>query len=430
MSHFGVIERSIARYLSKLPAIKKAVKRLYQYICYLQNFNKPKFISSVSITPVECEGETFFGYYDKSPVSPSGLFLVYLKVKEGKTSNHPSTCKCELIVKNLESGENIVRRDINAFNWQQGNKSFWIGDYRLIFNDYINSQYRAVILNVQTGQEEVIDQPVYDTLSDRFVLSISFDRLTKIRPDYGYFCKNDFSEIKSDDDDGIYIYDLEKRNAGKKLCSLNEVIRKYPFESGASKKLEQKFNHIMASPEGNGFIVLHRIYDNGVRHDRLIYISVDTENFEIKNEVMLCDSGMVSHCCWIDKHNVLAYMRLGDVDGYYEINLQSKDVLTKLISTEEMMKYGDGHPTSLNEEYFITDTYPDKSRHKKVLLINRKSKEITEVASLFEPLKFDGQTRCDLHPKFSPERNSIYIESTHSGHRRLYEIPINENGRP
>ena len=72
----------------------------------------------------------------------------------------------------------------------------------------------------------------------------------------------------------------------------------------------------------------------------------------------------------------------------------------------------------------IFDTYPNKSRMKKLFMYNMKSSDLKELGEFYEGLKYYNETRCDLHPGFSPDGKNIFIDSVHKGKRGLYIISI------
>ena len=82
---------------------------------------------------------------------------------------------------------------------------------------------------------------------------------------------------------------------------------------------------------------------------------------------------------------------------------------------------GDGHPNIFNEEWMLFDTYPNRSRIKSLNKLNLKTKEVVKIGEFFESFDFTGESRCDLHPRWSPKGDYIFIDSVHeSNNRKLY----------
>ena len=82
---FNAIERFIARFLSHLPFIKDLVKMSYLKLMYIINKKSYKVKCNYKLSCFgDTDSNTFFGYYDKSPVSKDGYTLC-LQQKKPKT---------------------------------------------------------------------------------------------------------------------------------------------------------------------------------------------------------------------------------------------------------------------------------------------------------------------------------------------------------
>ena len=104
-------------------------------------------------------------------------------------------------------------------------------------------------------------------------------------------------------------------------------------------------------------------------------------------------------------------------DRYYSIDISDN----KIHILDKLNGYGDGHP-HINEHLLITDTYPNKSRMKELLLYDFNSNELRSIGEFYEPFNYYGQTRCDLHPRISFDKKYFFIDSVHDGERHLYMI--------
>lgn len=418
MAKYNFIERKLAKVLSENPTLKNFLKRQYQRLNYILYKKKFTFSSKYNITKVSNSNlESFYGYYDKNPRS-LGLELFHETSYNTVLTPMDSISilgECTVVVKNIQTEEVIFKKNTKAFNWQQGAKLQWVGESSFIYNDVLDSSICSQYVSLGDGGIKKLKHAVYDTYKDEFYLSLDYRQLAKLRPDYGYFIEGGWGNLDSRAQSILYC-DFEDNV--KTLLDIESLNKKHPLNSFCSIDA-QKFNHIMLSPCGNFFVFLHRAYTNvGKRIDRFFLTSINNSNDELR---LISDSGMISHYCWINSSSLIAYMRHKEIDGYYKITINDK-IEFERIDVLGLDSYGDGHPTYIGNDCFITDTYPDKSRMKSLLLVDMDKKTVTTLGEFLEPLEYLNQTRCDLHPKWDAENKNIYIDSVHEGKRSLYRI--------
>jgi hypothetical protein len=418
MKSYNNIERSLALMLSKFPRVKMFLKKVYQLInsfLYRKTYSEwtKYLLEEINID----NKETFFGYYDKSPINESNHFIIFHSTNI-KTKNKPTPNPINIVLYDCTEKEILTKLTSNAYNWQQGSKLQWINKNKFIFNDYNRktNNYCARIIDInEPDSEQAIDFPIYDVHSD-FALSLNFDRLNLLRPDYGYRnrCVN-YKDL-SNYDDGIFYIELEN-NTSRLIISIDEVINLHFKEN--MKNAKHWFNHIMISPNGDKFMFLHRWLVGNRKFDSLIVSDIDGANVSV-----LADDDMVSHCSWYGNNKIISYMRdmvLGDKYFLIDLGLKTKTILGKGV----LDKFGDGHPSVIND-LLLFDTYPNKARMKELFLFYMRENRLVEVGEFYESMKFSGETRCDLHPRFSNCGSYIFIDSVHSGKRKLYRISLDK----
>lgn len=420
------IEQVMNQKLNKYPFIKKIIKRLYQRIMY---FLYPKIKSEgpiICISPDDEENEYFFGYYDKSPWDISDRYMLCLKAKDTWSDVSPKE-KADILLIDTSKYKNDKDRvkkiaETNAWNVQQGCMLQWLGpnyNEKIIFNDFRNGEFCSVILNMHTKQEEIINAPIYTISQDgKTALTLDFTRLYSLRPGYGYYNKiEETKDIPLPDKTCIWKIDL----ATKKITPLlkyTDFARFKPRLEMVGDNVLHKVNHLMISPNGKRFMVLYRWFNGTRKYTRLI-----TCDMEGNDMYLLSDEDMVSHCCWKNDNEILAFAnkyRTGS--GYYLM----KDKTNKYTHCWPELT-NDGHPSySFDKKSIVTDTYPNRARiaEIKVMSGNEREKEIKVKARVFTPFRYDNDTRCDLHPRWSHKGDKICFDSVFGGHRGLYIVEI------
>jgi hypothetical protein len=398
--------------------LKVFVKKTYQYLNWLLYQKKYRVSTPYSIKTIDDATESFGGYYDKSPVSPDDTYLLYyVTAFNTKNAPHPMF-PIEILVKNIITDEIILRIPSVAYNWQQGCRAQWVSADLFIFNDFIKGQeiYISRLWSISLLKEiKSFAYPVQDSYKDDYFLSLNYRRLMSLRPDYGYRNLPPLTTMELQDNDGDGIWRIDYETGNSRLLVNLSTIMKIKTNSWMTNALH-KVNHIMISPSGAQFILIHRYYVRNRRFDRLFL--ADSETGELR---LLADNEMVSHCFWVDENTIMGYMRGPNrKDAYWFIDIVTGQFANN-IADDKLNQYGDGHP-HIQGDWFVTDTYPDKARMQHLFLTNWRTGEFKELGEFFHGFTYSGETRCDLHPRFLPNGKVVLFDSVFSGKRRLYKI--------
>jgi len=402
MAKYNNIERKLIKLFDCCPGLRAGIKFVYQYICYFLNKKNYQYKLYPGLKlQKDSDKRSFWGYYDKSPE------------REGKILYHRfkttgSTALVDIMLDNEKISES------KTWNWQQGAMTTWLDDENIIHNDFDGDKYISKIVNIKTKNAKIVDFPVYAVSKDgKFALSLNFSRLARLRPDYGYF-NRDFAHIpRYDENDGIYKIDPEK-NRSDLIVSFRDLAGFKPVKS--MEDAWHKVNHIDIASDNKRFIFLHRWFaTNGKKYSRLI--TADTDG---KNLYCLAGDEMVSHACWKDNNKIVCRAEkenLGEKYFLFTDRTEDFEIIGEGILTE------DGHP-SVNGKWLLTDTYPDKSRMSRILLFDMENSELIEIGEFFCPIEYYGQIRCDLHPRWGLDRNSITFDAVFEGERSIYKIDL------
>ena len=418
---FNELEAAGKKALEQFPVVKRSAKRVYQVASVMTNRDKVKAEGNLLRVSPDDEYEYFYGYYDKSPWDASDRYMICIKVKQAYKDVAPKEPGNVCLIDTANGNKIIKIGTTHSWNVQQSCMAQWLGpDFKskIIYNDYRNGQYCSVVYNVaEMKEEKVFSIPVYDVAKDgSFALSLDFNRLHRMRPGYGYSNQPDRTRgILCPDKTCIWKLDL---STGKidKLFKYTDLAS---FEPDVTMDgAEHKVNHLMISPNGKRFMVLHRWFCKGRKHTRLVTVNVDKS--EMYN---LSDDVFVSHSYWKNDDEILSFLRKKETGNHYYLmkdKTQEYRMLWPELNTDGHCSYSpDGH-------YIITDTYPNRKRIASVYLCTEDDNRSRRIARVYSPFKYDNDCRCDLHPRWNHKGDKICIDSVHEGKRGLYVIKLQD----
>lgn len=416
---FVELENAGKKALEQLPVIKRSAKRIYQIASVLTSKEKINHEGEITRVSPDDGFEYFYGYYDKSPWDATNRYMICMKVKQAYKSVAPKELGIVGVIDTSDNNKFIEIGITHSWNVQQGCMAQWIGpDFktRIIYNDFKDGKYCSVIYNWEIKKiEKILPLPVYDVARDgNFALSLDFSRLHRMRPGYGYSNLKDTTKgVLCPEQTCIWKMDIPSGNISK-LFKYTDMaaFEPDPTMDGA----EHKVNHLMISPNCKRFMVLHRWFQKGRKHTRLVTVNVDgTEMYNLSDDVF------VSHCFWKNDDEILSFLRKKETGNHYYL-MRDK--------TREYNMYWpelntDGHCSySPDGNLIITDTYPNRKRLASVYICTEKDNRSRRLARVCAPFKYDNDCRCDLHPRWSRDGSKICIDSVHGGKRGLYVIPV------
>lgn len=421
------IEQAINYQLNKLPGLKKVIKRVYQLaMCAISP--KIKYEGNIRCVSPNDGQEYFFGYYDKSPWDATGRYMLCMKAKDTWSEPDPvGEADIMLFDLNLTSDDKDYCKKLattHTWNVQQGCMAQWLGpDFtsKILYNDLRDGKYCSVILDVVSKKERVLPMPVYTLSADgKTALSLDFSRLHSLRLGYGYAALPEKTKgVALPDETCIWKIDIETGEV-KPLLKYTDFAKFQPRPEMQEDGSVHKVNHLMLSPNGKRFMVLYRWFCGQRKYTRLITCNVDGSDMYV-----LSDDDMVSHCYWKNDNEILAFERKKEHgSGYYLMKDKTQEwhYLWPQLSN-------DGHPSycPTDNSLVVFDTYPSRSRVQELKICcdtDIEGKDLKVIAKVFSPFKYDNDTRCDLHPRWSRDGKSICFDSVFEGHRGVYVVNV------
>lgn len=418
------LEQIINYQLNNYPWIKRGVKRICQLGIYAVSHKIKSEGHIIKVLSGNDGYEYFFGYYDKSPWDASGRYMLCLKVSDTWSKPDPVSTADIMLIDTLSGNECRKIAETITWNVQQGCMLQWLGpDYQkyIIYNDMREGKYCSVVLNIEDMNERALPLPVFTVSDDgKTALTLDFSRLHNLRPGYGYaFLPETTKEDALPDAPCIWKMDLET-GIVKELFRYRDFASFLPREEMKSKSAVHKVNHLMLSPNGKRFIVLYRFFVGQRKYTRLITCNVDGTDM-----YLLSDDDMVSHCNWKNDEEIIAFERKKEGGiGYYLM----KDKTQQYRRLWPQLS-NDGHPSYSPEDNSLVlfDTYPNCARVQEVKIARDtdvEGKNIRVIARVFAPFKYDNDTRCDLHPRWSRDGRKVCFDSVYEGHRGLYVVNV------
>lgn len=352
----------------------------------------------------------YFGYYDKTPFSSDGSHYLFHMIENNKKPKIGEKAKI-CYAKSAEDFE-VIGTTL-AWNSQQGAMLRFVTDDTIAWNDYNENDknYVTVFYDIKTKTTSQLAEPLYDISDDgKYGLSIEFERLNVDAEGYGYIQsgKNKFNR-----DTYIRVLDLETK-AKKTIITIESLTKQYPIPAESTFGY---FNHLEFNPGGTRFIFIFRFVLDQKRISRLFSSDLDGQDIHL-----LADDEMVSHCTWKDDSHVTLWCRLDGKNNYYTISdtMEAQYEILGLHTPKE-----DGHPTYNNDRTkMITDTYPDKSEYRHLIVYDVVNDYSKDIARLYAPILLHGPLRCDFHPRWSPNMKQVAIDSAHEGFRGIYIVDI------
>lgn len=415
------IEQKINYQLNKYPAVKKVIKRAYQLGCYAVSKKVKCEGNIVRISPNDKEHEYFFGYYDKSPWDASGRYMICMRARDTWSVPDPLDTADILLIDTAVNNSVCKIATTHTWNVQQGCMAQWLGpDFtsRILYNDMRDGKYCSVVLNVETGEEKELPVPVYTVSADgKTALSLDFSRLHSLRLGYGYAALTEATkDVGLPDTTAVWKMDIETGEVTE-LLKYTDFANFHPRPEMQEEGSVHKVNHLMLSPNGKRFMVLYRWFCGQRKYTRLVTCNVDGTDMYV-----LSDDDMVSHCYWKNDEEIIAFERKKVFGpGYYLMKDETQDWkhLWPQLSN-------DGHPSycPVDADLVVFDTYPNRARVQEIKVAKDTESEPKTVAKVFAPFRYDNDTRCDLHPRWSCDGKKICFDSTFEGRKGLYIVTL------
>ncbi len=380
----------------------------------------------------------WFGYYDKLQFSPDDSRVLSNEILfEGRSPTVEDFIKVGYVDRTADAGFVEIGQSL-SFGWQQGCMLQYRPDAAgaghgddVVWNDRDGDRFVCRIKNLAApdAPTRLVGEPVYTLAPDgKTGINADFRRINDLRPGYGYAGLPDpHADELVPDESGVRRVDLDS-GKGELIFSIADAAAiepRQPSMDGA----KHYFNHLLYSPNGERFIVLHRWRPNGGKGG--FQTRMFTVNADGSEPYVLDPSGNTSHFIWRDPEHVCAWSKPdGQPWGFYLYTDRTDEVVP--VGPKEMP--ANGHNTYLPDppdanwapgDWILNDTYPrGRERLQTVYLYHVPTGTRHDLASFHSPSAYKGEWRCDTHPRISRDGRTVCVDSPHSEGRQLYTLDI------
>jgi len=367
------------------------------------------------------DAHVFFGYHDITPFHATDARLLAHRALLSASPEHESV---EVGYFDQKTGRFTALGKTDLWCWQMGARLRWMQDGRAAWNAlYDGRTYGCVIADTVSSRIlGRLSSALYDVdPSERYGLSIDFSRLQRLRPGYGYARLPEETPLDPCPvSDGIDLVLIET-DRSERLISLAEIAAIDPQPSMA--EATHYLNHLSFAPTGERFCVFH-LWQGSDGWRRLRHLVFDLSGRLIGH---IPGQEHISHFDWMeDGTGLLAFARLpGDAAPRYQFIDVTTGARTPICGS---VPAEDGHPMFRPGDAmtFISDTYPDRNSFRRLYLCDAATGAMRPLAMFHSPIMLQGETRCDLHPRWSSDGRFIAVDSAHNDRREIVVLDLGE----
>ena len=376
------------------------------------------------------DGHYFFGYYDRNPWDQEIRRHLVLKIPQ--IDHLPERGeKAEIGILDLE-GKYEPLTETRAWCHQQGSMELFLKHRPdcFIYNDYDekNKQMTARIFQIGKGVIGIYPQPVYAMSPDgKWAVSLNFSRIPRRGYSYADAVLSEELHPADPDAEGLFRINLETGET-KLIVSYRTMMERHPYAYGLAGQ-HIWLNHAIINSDSTRVLWLFRqcaesCKRKNIRWETFLYTS-SLEGGDAECVLSECQwQKFISHQIWgRTPHEILVDANwTGSGHGAVVCDESRRPFLARKLSDSHG---GMAHMVfSPDGKWILADSYPDADSMQKLIRINAENGEWELLGTFHHEPVPTVETRCDLHPRWSPDGRFVTVDSTHNGKRAIYLLEL------
>ncbi len=364
----------------------------------------------------------FFGYYGINPWDRS--LRRHLALETDFHKRRP-TADDSAAVGLIDRQTNVFTpyAETSAFNLQQGSMMHWIDagfGEEFTFNDWEGDKVVSRAVNLQTREMRTIQGAIAaKSPTNPVAIGLNYARMAHCRPVVGYANDMDPATLQNaPEDDGLSLLDL-RTGKSRLILSIADVIGASGREDLPGNRVW--FNHVVFNTDGARILFFCRLNKEGRRYDSLWTVNPDGSGLECQ----IPFDYWVSHFDWRDPRRILISTNVLGDGGFVEFTDGKRDF--KPFGAGAFPR--DGHACfSPDKRWIVCDCRVSRSPQllTEVMIYNVDKGTRISLGTFSAEVHFKGDIRCDLHPRWSSDGNTISFDSVHEGSRQIYTIDVSD----
>ena len=371
------------------------------------------------ITPDD--GHYFFGYYDRNPWNADQSLHLMLKIDQCERLPLPGE-KAEVGAVTLTGA---WRKFTETRSWchQQGCMELFHPQKPdcILYNDYDVNTHRLQARILQLGKGEIgrYDRPVYALAPNgKFAVSLDIGRIPRRGYSYADVPVGENLFPADCERDGLFLIDLETGRE-RLLASYRDMLEQHPFRYSTENRYIW-LNHAIVNCDSSRVLWLLRQTSDQYKvpgwQTFMYTCGLDGSDITCVLPDVYWSRGLISHQIWGRTPNEILVDANWDGTGNHAI------VLNEAEHPFRARKLADSHGRMAHMVFspdgtrLLADSYPENGVQ--TLALIEAETGTMEILGRFnhQPEKPNiPSTRCDLHPRWSPDGHFITVDSIHDG---------------